>query len=329
MPRCSASPAPPASSRVRRCRAPAERCSVSRSSSCSASAAGPSASPVPSRRSVCSCSPSGRRSSAGWSTSTGSAGWPCRSSCSRPICGVTVAVLSWRDAPAWTLFVFYGLSAVLPEPGPMSRARWAHIYRDEPDRLHTAMSFEQVCDEASFVVGPGARRARVDAVVPRGRPAARRAVLHGGHARLPRRSRHRAAGRAARRSPGRLRGAASRAARRRGRARDDRRHLRRQRGHRRRLRHRERRHRLLEHHPRGVRARLDPGRHRVREHRVPDDDDPPAAARGRRHVRARDPGPARRWPVAARGRDVRGRLGDRPDADHEPVAGPAPRARRR
>ena len=69
-------------------------------------------------------------------------------------CGVTVAVLSWRDAPAWTLFVFYGLSAVLPEPGPMSRARWAHIYRDEPDRLHTAMSFEQVCDEASFVIGP-------------------------------------------------------------------------------------------------------------------------------------------------------------------------------
>ena len=70
------------------------------------------------------------------------------------VCGVTVAVLSWRDAPAWSLFVFYGLSAVLPEPGPMSRARWAHIYRDEPDRLHTAMSFEQVADEASFVVGP-------------------------------------------------------------------------------------------------------------------------------------------------------------------------------
>ena len=70
------------------------------------------------------------------------------------LCGVTVAALSWRDAPAWTLFLFYGLSAVLPEPGPMSRARWAHIFRDEPDRLHTAMSFEQVADEASFVLGP-------------------------------------------------------------------------------------------------------------------------------------------------------------------------------
>ena len=70
------------------------------------------------------------------------------------LCGVTVAVLSWRDAPAWTLFLFYGLSAVLPEPGPMSRARWAHIFRDDPHRLHTAMSFEQVADEASFVLGP-------------------------------------------------------------------------------------------------------------------------------------------------------------------------------
>jgi len=73
---------------------------------------------------------------------------------SSAVCGVLVAVMSWRDAPAWTLFLFYGLSAVLPEPGPMSRARWAHIFRDEPDRLHTAMSFEQVADEASFVLGP-------------------------------------------------------------------------------------------------------------------------------------------------------------------------------
>ena len=70
------------------------------------------------------------------------------------VCGTLVAFFSWRDAPVWTLFVCYGLSAVLPEPGPMVRARWAHIFRDDPARLHTAMSFEQVADEASFVVGP-------------------------------------------------------------------------------------------------------------------------------------------------------------------------------
>lgn len=65
-----------------------------------------------------------------------------------------VVACSALGAPVWTLFVLYGLSAILPEPGPMSRARWAHIFRDEPDRLHTAMAFEQVADEASFVVGP-------------------------------------------------------------------------------------------------------------------------------------------------------------------------------
>ncbi|NHA67452.1 MFS transporter [Phycicoccus flavus] len=68
--------------------------------------------------------------------------------------GLATALSSVLGWPVWTLFVLYGLSAALPEPGPMSRARWAHIFRDDPDRLHTAMSFEQVADEASFVVGP-------------------------------------------------------------------------------------------------------------------------------------------------------------------------------
>ena len=62
--------------------------------------------------------------------------------------------LSASMAPIWTLFLAYGLSSITPELGPMSRARWAHIFRDRPDRLHTAMSFEQVLDEASFVIGP-------------------------------------------------------------------------------------------------------------------------------------------------------------------------------
>ena len=66
----------------------------------------------------------------------------------------STALLSLAGAPVWTIFVGYGLSAIIPEPGPMSRARWAHIFHAEPDRLHTAMSFEQVADEASFVVGP-------------------------------------------------------------------------------------------------------------------------------------------------------------------------------
>lgn len=68
--------------------------------------------------------------------------------------GMGVVACSALGAPVWTLFVLYGISAFLPEPGPMSRARWAYIFRDDPDTLHTAMAFEQVADEASFVLGP-------------------------------------------------------------------------------------------------------------------------------------------------------------------------------
>jgi MFS family permease len=69
-------------------------------------------------------------------------------------CGLATVALSFAGAPAWTLFVSYGASAILPELGPMSRARWVHIYSDDPDALHTALSFEQIVDEASFVIGP-------------------------------------------------------------------------------------------------------------------------------------------------------------------------------
>ncbi|MGL5819034.1 MAG: MFS transporter [Phycicoccus sp.] len=68
--------------------------------------------------------------------------------------GLATAASSAFDAPVWVLLACYGLSAVIVEPGALSRARWAHVFRDDPDRLHTAMAFEQVADEASFVLGP-------------------------------------------------------------------------------------------------------------------------------------------------------------------------------
>ncbi|MGW6914555.1 MFS transporter [Kitasatospora sp. NPDC054939] len=57
-------------------------------------------------------------------------------------------------APAWTLFVFAIGMGVMPSAGAMVRARWAHLYRDEPPKLHTAYSFEAVVDEFCFIVGP-------------------------------------------------------------------------------------------------------------------------------------------------------------------------------
>lgn len=58
------------------------------------------------------------------------------------------------QAPAWTLFAAYAGTAATPNTGGMARARWAHLYRDDPGRLHVANSFEQVADEVCFMAGP-------------------------------------------------------------------------------------------------------------------------------------------------------------------------------
>ncbi|MDH6709936.1 MFS family permease [Kitasatospora sp. MAA19] len=57
-------------------------------------------------------------------------------------------------APDWTLFVFAAGLGVMPSTGAMVRARWAHLYRDDAGKLHTAYSFEAVVDELCFIVGP-------------------------------------------------------------------------------------------------------------------------------------------------------------------------------
>lgn len=57
-------------------------------------------------------------------------------------------------APDWTLFAAYAATATTPNLGGMSRARWAHLLRADPDALHTANSFEQAADELCFMLGP-------------------------------------------------------------------------------------------------------------------------------------------------------------------------------
>ncbi|MQS14312.1 MFS transporter [Streptomyces kaniharaensis] len=57
-------------------------------------------------------------------------------------------------APSWTLFLFAVGMGVMPSAGAMVRARWAHLYREDPAKLHTAYSFEAVVDEFCFIVGP-------------------------------------------------------------------------------------------------------------------------------------------------------------------------------
>ncbi|MCT4355995.1 MFS transporter [Streptomyces sp. Je 1-79] len=57
-------------------------------------------------------------------------------------------------APVWTLFAAYAATATCPNTGGMSRARWAHLHRNDPAALHTANAFEQAVDELCFMLGP-------------------------------------------------------------------------------------------------------------------------------------------------------------------------------
>lgn len=57
-------------------------------------------------------------------------------------------------APDWTLFASYAATATTPNTGGLSRARWAHLLRDDPAARHTANSFEQAADELCFLLGP-------------------------------------------------------------------------------------------------------------------------------------------------------------------------------
>ncbi|WP_205314841.1 MFS transporter [Nonomuraea lactucae] len=67
----------------------------------------------------------------------------------------TLMVLCVRcGAPDWTLFVTYMASSGVPSVGAMARARWAELYRNEPDLLHSANSFEQTLDELCYMLGP-------------------------------------------------------------------------------------------------------------------------------------------------------------------------------
>ena len=77
-------------------------------------------------------------------------------------------IASCAGWPAWLLFITFPLCAVIPNLGTMARARWSHIFAHDARNLHTAMSFEQVMEEVTFVIGPGPRDLAVDVGLPRG-----------------------------------------------------------------------------------------------------------------------------------------------------------------
>lgn len=67
---------------------------------------------------------------------------------------LSLVVCVRTGAPEWTLFASYAATATTPNTGGMSRARWAHLFRDDAAARHTANSFEQAADELCFMLGP-------------------------------------------------------------------------------------------------------------------------------------------------------------------------------
>ncbi|MER5862235.1 MFS transporter [Kitasatospora sp. NPDC002040] len=69
-----------------------------------------------------------------------------------PMAGLLLCVR--LGAPVWTLFACNAAASVTPNLGGMARARWAHLYRDDPAARHTANSLEQALDELCFMGAP-------------------------------------------------------------------------------------------------------------------------------------------------------------------------------
>nr|WBO78319.1 MFS transporter [Streptomyces sp. SBE_14.2] len=68
--------------------------------------------------------------------------------------GLSLILCVRAGTPDWTLFAAYAATATTPNIGGMSRARWAHLLKDDAAALHTANSFEQAADELCFMLGP-------------------------------------------------------------------------------------------------------------------------------------------------------------------------------
>ncbi|MFE3885497.1 MFS transporter [Streptomyces lydicus] len=80
-------------------------------------------------------------------------------------------------APDWTLFACYAATATTPNTGGLSRARWAHLFRDDPAARHTANSFEQAADELCFLLGPVLATLLCTALAPEAGTAVAAALL--------------------------------------------------------------------------------------------------------------------------------------------------------
>ncbi|GEL96430.1 MFS transporter [Cellulomonas composti] len=78
--------------------------------------------------------------------------------------GLVVALVT--EAPEWVLYAAAVVAGVTGQFGSLTRARWSHLLRGEPDALHTAYSLEAALDEVVFIVGPATATLLATGVAP-------------------------------------------------------------------------------------------------------------------------------------------------------------------
>ncbi|MFF3598557.1 MFS transporter [Kitasatospora indigofera] len=72
--------------------------------------------------------------------------------CAVPLAGLLLCV--HLGAPDWTLYLCWAACSFNPNLGGMARARWAYLFRADPQARHVANALEQALDEACFMTAP-------------------------------------------------------------------------------------------------------------------------------------------------------------------------------
>lgn len=70
------------------------------------------------------------------------------------VAGATFLWAVREDQSRWIMFIAAGVAgACIPPVSSMLRTRWTYLLKGSP-RLPTALAFESVIDEFTFIVGP-------------------------------------------------------------------------------------------------------------------------------------------------------------------------------
>lgn len=69
------------------------------------------------------------------------------------IAAISLTTSITMHAPTWVLYCIVPFLACVPPWGAMSRARWTHVLKGQPEKINTALSLSSVFDECMWVIG--------------------------------------------------------------------------------------------------------------------------------------------------------------------------------